>query len=173
MSAEQVNDGSPNSGPFYKFARTYSEEKPEGVAGVVVVPEAVKPTRPAQPAARTVYFVTKANGGLASARNFGVGLAHGKWVMALDSDDVLAPDFMEAVVCAWAGLALACVAGRGNAGAHWTHPPRPALAGVQLTELGRAGLDLHNSDAVNIISTDMGDLKGNALSWQPQDINTV
>lgn len=42
---------------------------------------------------------------------------------------------------------------------------------MQLTELGKAGLDLHNSGDVNVISTDMGDLKGNALSWQPQDIN--
>ena len=45
-----------------------------------------------------VRFVSKENGGLADARNFGISVASGRWILTLDSDDLLAPDFMKRIV---------------------------------------------------------------------------
>jgi glycosyltransferase involved in cell wall biosynthesis len=39
-------------------------------------------------------FVRKANGGLASARNAGLDLARGDFILPLDSDDVIEPDYI-------------------------------------------------------------------------------
>jgi glycosyltransferase involved in cell wall biosynthesis len=41
-----------------------------------------------------IRVLVKANGGLASARNHGLRHAHGKWVVFLDSDDLLASEYL-------------------------------------------------------------------------------
>ena len=45
-----------------------------------------------------VRVIHKANGGLASARNAGFREARGKWVLPLDADDLIAPDYLEKTV---------------------------------------------------------------------------
>jgi glycosyltransferase involved in cell wall biosynthesis len=42
-----------------------------------------------------VRYFSKPNGGPASARNFGIRNAIGRWVMILDADDLLAPDILQ------------------------------------------------------------------------------
>ena len=42
-----------------------------------------------------VNLVEKENGGLSSARNAGIKQATGEWILTLDSDDKIAPDFIE------------------------------------------------------------------------------
>lgn len=46
------------------------------------------------PGERSLIVLRKSNGGLASARNHGVRNARGEWLVFLDSDDLLAPDFL-------------------------------------------------------------------------------
>ena len=43
-------------------------------------------------------LIEKKNGGLADARNNGIEIAAGEWIFPLDSDDKIAPDFLEKVV---------------------------------------------------------------------------
>jgi glycosyltransferase involved in cell wall biosynthesis len=43
-------------------------------------------------------FVTKENGGLGSARNFGIALAKGKYLLPLDSDDLIHKQYLELAV---------------------------------------------------------------------------
>lgn len=43
-------------------------------------------------------YVFKENGGLASARNFGLKVAEGEFVLPLDSDDIIAPDYLEEAI---------------------------------------------------------------------------
>jgi len=40
-------------------------------------------------------LMLKKNGGLADARNFGIRFARAEWIFPLDSDDIIAPDFLE------------------------------------------------------------------------------
>lgn len=40
-------------------------------------------------------YVVKENGGLSSARNAGIKEATGEWILTLDADDKIAPDFVE------------------------------------------------------------------------------
>lgn len=42
-----------------------------------------------------VRLVEKLNGGLSSARNAGIKEASGEWILTLDADDKIAPDFIE------------------------------------------------------------------------------
>lgn len=49
---------------------------------------------------RIVRTVWQANAGLAAARNRGVGLARGRYIMPLDADDLIAPETLEACVSA-------------------------------------------------------------------------
>lgn len=42
-----------------------------------------------------VRIVEKLNGGLSSARNAGINEATGDWILTLDADDKIAPDFIE------------------------------------------------------------------------------
>lgn len=42
-----------------------------------------------------VKLIEKENGGLSSARNAGIKEAKGEWILTLDSDDKIAPDFVE------------------------------------------------------------------------------
>jgi len=42
-----------------------------------------------------VRLVEKTNGGLSSARNAGIRVATGDWILTLDADDKIAPDFIE------------------------------------------------------------------------------
>lgn len=42
-----------------------------------------------------VHVVRKPNGGLSSARNAGLAVARGRWVLPLDADDLIAPDYLE------------------------------------------------------------------------------
>lgn len=41
-----------------------------------------------------IHFLTKANGGVSSARNLGLAYATGEWVTFIDSDDFVTPDFL-------------------------------------------------------------------------------
>lgn len=45
-----------------------------------------------------VRLVRKANGGLASARNAGIAIARGEWILPLDADDLLHPRYLERVL---------------------------------------------------------------------------
>lgn len=47
---------------------------------------------------KRITVVHKENGGLASTRNAGLDLAHGEYVVFIDSDDVVAPTFIEYMV---------------------------------------------------------------------------
>lgn len=40
-------------------------------------------------------YIIKENGGLSSARNTGIEAAKGEWILTLDADDKIAPDFIE------------------------------------------------------------------------------
>lgn len=44
------------------------------------------------------HLVHKENGGLCSARNFGMGLAKGQWIAHVDSDDWIDPDYLSGMV---------------------------------------------------------------------------
>lgn len=44
-------------------------------------------------------IINKENGGLSSARNAGIRMAHGAWLMFLDSDDYLEPNACERIWC--------------------------------------------------------------------------
>lgn len=46
-----------------------------------------------------ISIVDKKNGGLSSARNAGIRVAQGQWLMFLDSDDMLSPNACERVWC--------------------------------------------------------------------------
>ena len=46
----------------------------------------------------TVRYIYKDNGGVATARNFGIQQAHSKYVVCLDPDDSIEPQFLEACV---------------------------------------------------------------------------
>lgn len=45
-----------------------------------------------------VKVIHKANGGQSSARNMGIDVAQGKWLTFVDSDDLVAPDLVEALL---------------------------------------------------------------------------
>ena len=45
-----------------------------------------------------VRVVDQPNGGLSAARNTGIDLASGKWLMFVDSDDMLLPDAMSTLL---------------------------------------------------------------------------
>ena len=49
-----------------------------------------------------IRLVSKANGGLPSARNYGIRASRGKFLLPLDADDRLAPVFIERTVAALA-----------------------------------------------------------------------
>lgn len=67
-----VNDGSPdNTG---EVARKYCERD------------------------RRFRYVYKNNGGLADARNYGIGISSGEFILALDSDDKIAPTYVEKAI---------------------------------------------------------------------------
>lgn len=55
------------------------------------------------PGERSLIVLRKSNGGLASARNHGVRHARGEWLIFLDSDDLLAPDFLRCAEGALSG----------------------------------------------------------------------
>lgn len=46
----------------------------------------------------TLSMCNKKNGGLSSARNFGIKKAKGDWIIPLDADDMLAPTYLEATL---------------------------------------------------------------------------
>jgi glycosyltransferase involved in cell wall biosynthesis len=42
-----------------------------------------------------LHYLLKENGGLSSARNAGIEIAKGEWILPLDSDDKISPDYLE------------------------------------------------------------------------------
>lgn len=71
-----VNDGNPDSELFYEIAHRYAQTRPEEVSEVLVYQIGELPKHEkARPG--VVKFVSKDNGGLGSARNFGISLAAG------------------------------------------------------------------------------------------------
>lgn len=64
-----------------------------------------------------VRVIHQANAGLSAARNAGIEVAHGAWLSFVDSDDFLAPDFLETLHDAAVRAGADC-----------------ALCGVQLTD---------------------------------------
>lgn len=48
--------------------------------------------------AHTIVVLTKPNGGLADARNAGIRAARGRYILPLDADDILMPDFLSETV---------------------------------------------------------------------------
>lgn len=61
----------------------------DGDPNTAALEEAIQPYRD------RIVYVTKPNGGLASARNAGLRVAQGRYVALLDSDDLWEPDFLE------------------------------------------------------------------------------
>lgn len=59
----------------------------------------------AQSFGEAVVVVTKQNGGLSSARNFGLSHIETEWVIFLDSDDILSDDYVDRVAAAVAAEA--------------------------------------------------------------------
>ncbi len=59
-----------------------------------------------------VRVVHKSNGGIGSARNAGLRVARGAWLMFLDADDWLAPDALRSLVDAQAASGADVVAGK-------------------------------------------------------------
>lgn len=51
-----------------------------------------------------IRVIHKANGGVASARNAGLDMARGEWVLFLDGDDKLAPDALETALAHSEGI---------------------------------------------------------------------
>ena len=79
-------------------------------------------------AARDARFrvVRAEHGGLASARNEGLSRVRGEWIAFVDSDDAVAPDYLESLLSAAerSGAEIACCGKRAFAG----EPPRVAPA---------------------------------------------
>lgn len=48
-----------------------------------------------------IKYINKANGGPASARNKGIELANGEFILPLDGDDIIKPEYMEEAVTAF------------------------------------------------------------------------
>lgn len=48
-----------------------------------------------------IHYYRKENGGVASARNFGIGKAKGTYILPLDADDMIAPTYIEKAVKAF------------------------------------------------------------------------
>jgi glycosyltransferase involved in cell wall biosynthesis len=74
-----VNDGNPDSERFYEIAHRYAQTHPKEVTEVQVYQIGELPKH-AKAKPGVVKFVSKENGGLGSARNFGISLASGRWL---------------------------------------------------------------------------------------------
>ena len=68
-----INDGSPDTAQLERALRPYRD---------------------------VITYLKKPNGGLSSARNFGIRASRGRYVALLDSDDVWEPDYLETQVAA-------------------------------------------------------------------------
>lgn len=99
--------------PFYNLARylpeTLESVRRQSLAATEVLivddgsTEQGSPELLARLESQGCRVIRKPNGGLGSARNTGLREARGRWVLPLDADDVLAPEFLERT----AGAALA------------------------------------------------------------------
>lgn len=59
---------------------------------------------------RRIHFFQKSNGGVSSARNLGLTMAKGDWVLFVDADDSVEPDFVSSMRAAALGHDLAICA---------------------------------------------------------------
>ncbi|GMI02239.1 hypothetical protein TrST_g14285 [Triparma strigata] len=98
------------------------------------------------PPTGVVKFVSKPNGGLGSARNFGISFASGVWIHPIDADDTISKDFIGEVID---GLRLSTSSGD-----------------EKIRTLG-------NPADYNIIMPWMGDHEGKIISWEPKNIDDV
>lgn len=99
------------------------------------------------PPAGVVKFVTKPNGGLGSARNFGISFASGVWIHPIDADDTISKDLISEVIDS-------------------LHHLKKPGSKKKFRTLGNPGEH-------NIIMPWLGDAKGKVTSWEPKNINDI
>lgn len=81
---------------------------------------------------RRIHFHQKSNGGVSSARNMGLSMAKGDWVLFVDADDAVEPDFVSSMRAAASGHDLA-ICGYDSVSADVSVPFVLGLGGVDIT----------------------------------------
>ena len=173
MEVIVVNDGHPDLKRFVRLAEEYANSPGEqvesvdtklakGVAADDLLPDGSISAAVIHRIPRSgtegiqVIFASKPNGGLGSARNFGISLASGLWIHPVDADDGLDPNFAAEITDAL---------GR-HVHLHWK------LEGNDFRSVEEP-LTLENPHFYNVIMPGMGTQEGKPLPWQPYDVSTI